>query len=124
MRVLIVDDDSQNIELLKAALMPIGIKEILAAHNGADAIELAQSQQPDIILMDLLLRAPIPFGWDAIQALKDDPTTQHIPVIAVTAGGPQAIQRAMKAGCDAYLERPFQLPKLRQTVQQFLSTAN
>jgi len=124
MRILIVDDDTNNVELIKLCLAPLGLKEFITTQNGADGVELARSQAPSLILMDLLLRAPIPFGWDAIQALKDDPQTQLIPVVAITAGGPSAIQKAVQAGCDAYLERPFRMDALRKTIQQLLSLAH
>ncbi|MCS6836862.1 MAG: response regulator [Anaerolineae bacterium] len=123
MRILIVDDDVNNIELIKSYLAPLGLIDFVSSHSGADGVEMARSQAPDLILMDLLLRAPMPFGWDAIQILKDDPKTRHIPIVAITAGGPSAIQKALQAGCDAYVERPFRINDLLSTVQKLLSMA-
>lgn len=123
MRILIVDDDLSNIELIKLCLASLGLNDFILSHNGADGIERAHAQAPDLILMDLLLRAPIPFGWDVIQALKSHPETQHIPIIAITAGGYPTIQKAVQAGCDAYIERPFRINDLRNTIQQLLSMA-
>jgi len=124
MRILIVDDDLNNIELIKLCLTPLGLKDFILSHNGADGVEMARTQAPGLILMDLLLRAPIPFGWDAIQILKADALTQHIPIVAITAGGPSAIQKAIQAGCDAHMERPFRMNDLRKTIQQFLTLAH
>ena len=78
---------------------------LLAATNGMEAMALARQVRPDVIVMDLAM--PNLNGWEATQRLKHDPLTQSIPVIACTAHtGEWAVDRAVKAGCDAYLTKP------------------
>ena len=102
--VLLVDDDTDQREMYGLYLRARGFL-MLAATNGMEAMALARQVRPDVIVMDLAM--PNLNGWEATQRLKHDPLTQSIPVIACTAHtGEWAVDRAVKAGCDAYLTKP------------------
>ena len=102
--VLLVDDDTDQREMYGLYLRARGF-HMLAATNGMEAMALARQVRPDVIVMDLAM--PNLNGWEATQRLKHDPLTQSIPVIACTAHtGEWAVDRAVKAGCDAYLTKP------------------
>lgn len=120
--VLLVDDDQQIMELVDAAMLTIEA-ELLYADNAQEGIRLAQEHQPALILMDLLMPAPSLKGWDAISVLKSDKSTSHIPVVALTAAGGNGIMRAMEAGADAYVEKPFPMRRFHDMVKQYIATA-
>ena len=111
-RILVVEDNPMNIDMLTRRLQKRGF-EILTAQDGVSAVELALAEQPDLILMDLSL--PVMDGWEATSRLKADPTTKHIPIIALTA---HAIagdrEKGLAAGCDEYENM------VQQTLRRFL----
>ena len=119
-RVLIIEDDPMNRELVTAILEPDGYT-VLSAETAPAGIELAISQQPDIILTDVQL--PGLSGYEATRQLKADPRTAHIPIVALTA---QAMRgedgRARAAGCDVYLPKPLDAPILREVLARILGT--
>jgi two-component system cell cycle response regulator DivK len=84
---------------------------VMTANDGEQALVQARSEQPDLILMDL--RMPVMDGWAATRALKSDPSTAQIPVIALTAHTMDTDeQKALDAGCDAFESKPVVLPSL------------
>jgi two-component system cell cycle response regulator DivK len=102
--VLVVEDVELNRDLLMQLLEDDF--DVLVAVDGAQAVEMARSEQPDIVLMDLSL--PVMSGWEATSTLKADPELRHIPVIAVTAHAmPGDERRAREAGADDYLTKPI-----------------
>ena len=120
--VLVVDDDPRTIELLHHALDLIGV-QMIYTQSGQDSIRMAEEEIPDLILMDLLLPAPSISGWEAIQRLKENATSKQIPIIVITAAGGDGIMRAMQAGADDYLEKPFSIIELRRKISRLLEVA-
>jgi two-component system cell cycle response regulator DivK len=117
-RILVVEDDADNRGLLVKALTPEGY-EMMEAPDGRSAIVLARSKHPDLIIMDLAL--PGIDGWEASRRLKSDPRSADIPIIALTAFAmPGDEERALGAGCDAYLSKPCRPQTIREVVRRFL----
>ena len=103
--ILLVEDDEMNCDMLSRRLRRKGYK-VLIARDGEEALARAQSDAPDLILMDLSL--PVLDGWEATRQIRAVPETQAIPVIALTAhamDGDQA--KALAAGCDDYDTKPI-----------------
>lgn len=117
-RVLVVEDNLVNLELMAAILEEEGY-EVLSAETAVAGLRLAAGEHPDLILMDIHL--PGMTGYEATRKLKADPGTAVIPVVAVTA---QAMQgedaKARAAGCDAYLTKPLDTQGFRETLRRFL----
>jgi CheY-like chemotaxis protein len=102
--VLVVDDYDDAREMYAESLLVSGFR-VAEAANGAEAVELALSLTPDVILMDLSL--PGVDGWEATRRLKADPRTQHIPVVALTGHAlSSALDAARAAGCDRFVVKP------------------
>ena len=100
MKILLVEDNEMNRDMLSRRLERRGYEVVLAL-DGQEGLEMARSAAPALILMDMSL--PVLDGWEATRQLKADPATRHIPVIALTA---QAMsgdrENALAAGCDDY----------------------
>jgi len=115
MRILYVEDNDDNIYMLKRRLERQGV-EVVVARDGRAGIEAAHAERPDLILMDLGL--PGLDGWEAAKLLKADPHTQPIPIIALSAhamAGDRSL--AMEAGCDEYDTKPVDWPRLWGKIQ-------
>lgn len=109
-RVLLVEDNEANAEMLSRRLQRSGF-EVLVATDGVQAVELARSALPDLVLMDISL--PRIDGWEATRRLKRDAATAAIPVIALTAHAMVADrQRCLEAGCCEFETKPIDLPHL------------
>src|SRR5688572_8457124 len=109
-RILLVEDNEMNRDMLSRRLERNGYQVILAL-DGADGVEVAQSQRPDLILMDMSL--PVLDGWEATRRLKATATTADIPIIALTAHAMSSDRdKALDAGCDDYDTKPVELPRL------------
>ena len=120
-RVLIVEDNEMNRDMLSRRLERRGF-EIVIAVDGAEAVALAKSGEPDIVLMDMSL--PVMNGWEATRAIKSDPATAGLPVIALTAHSmPGDREKAMEAGCDDYDVKPVELPRLLEKMATLGVTA-
>lgn len=119
-KILIVEDNDMNLDMLSRRLQRKGY-EIIAARDGQTGVETAKTEQPDLILMDMSL--PVLDGWSATRALKSDPATAAIPVIALTAHAMEADrQKAMEAGCDDFGTKPIDLPDLLAKIGALLDT--
>ena len=119
MKILLVEDNELNRDMLTRRLER---KEyiVLCAKNGQEAIEIAQSDKPDIILMDLSL--PIMDGWTAAQRLKGDTNTESIPIIALTAHAMRGDREsALEAGCDDYDTKPINFERLLDKINNLTS---
>lgn len=109
-KILIVEDNEVNRDMLSRRLMRRGY-EVVCAVDGQQGVEMAHSEGPDLILMDMSL--PVLDGWEATKRLKSDPGTQHIPVIALTAHALMSDRdQALEAGCDDYETKPIDFPRL------------
>jgi two-component system cell cycle response regulator DivK len=114
-RILIVEDNMDNYELVRFVLERAGYDVFLAV-NGRDGVDAARLQKPDLVLMDLGM--PEMDGWTATQKLKSDEATKSIQVYALSAHTlPQDRKRALQAGCDGYVTKPIH-------VQSFLKIIN
>ncbi len=106
-RILIVEDNMDNYELVRFILERAGYDVFLAV-NGRDGVDAARAQKPDLILMDLGM--PEMDGWIATEKLKSDAATRSIPLYALTAHTlPHERKRALQAGCDGYLSKPIHM---------------
>jgi CheY-like chemotaxis protein len=110
MKILLVEDNEMNRDMLSRRLQRKGF-EIILAVDGQSGVETAQQRTPDLILMDMSL--PVLDGWEASRRLKADPATEHIPIIALTAHAMSSDRdKALEAGCDDYDTKPVDLPRL------------
>ena len=117
-KILIVEGDAPNRAHLLAVLTPEGF-EVLTAEDGLSGVELAQREQPDLVLMSM--RLPGLNGCEAARRLKDHEATRHIPIIAITAHTtPAEREQALDAGCDGYLTEPIDAHTLPYQVRLFL----
>ncbi len=117
-KILIVEDNEMNRDMLSRRLVKRGY-EIVLAFDGAAGVEMAQREKPDLILMDLGL--PVMDGWAATRYLKQDPNTRGIPVIALTAHAMAGDQRkALEAGCDDYDTKPVDIKRLIPKIEELL----
>jgi two-component system, cell cycle response regulator DivK len=110
MKILYVEDNDDNIYALETRLKRAGFT-VMIARDGAQGVDMASAEQPDLILMDLSL--PVLDGWQATRRIKAAAATQHIPVIALTANAMAGDrEKAMAAGCDDFDTKPLELPRL------------
>ncbi|MBN8944104.1 MAG: response regulator [Rhizobiales bacterium] len=119
--VMIVEDNELNMKLFHDLLEANGYQTI-QTRNGTEALALARSHRPDLILMDIQL--PEVSGLDVTRWIKEDETIKHIPVIAVTAFAMKGDEERIRAGgCEAYLSKPISVAKFIETVRHFLGAA-
>jgi len=117
-RILLVEDQEMNRDMLSRRLKKRGY-EVSIAVDGAEGVDKARSETPDLILMDMSL--PVMDGWEATRTLKGDEATRAIPVVALTAHAMSTDrEKALEAGCDAYETKPVELPRLLETMQKLL----
>jgi len=120
--ILIVEDNEKNLKLVRDVLQVKGY-QTLDAGTGEDGIRLAAEHRPDLVLMDIQL--PGMNGIEALHALRAEPATAGIPVIALTASVMQQDrQQIMRAGFDAFIEKPINLREFLDTVQKTLAAKN
>jgi CheY-like chemotaxis protein len=117
-KILIVEDNEDNWDILSRRLGRRGY-EIVLARDGQEGISLAESDRPDLILMDMNL--PIIDGWEAAKRLKAAEATSGIPIIAVTAHGMSGDrEKVLKAGCDDHHAKPVELNRLLEQIEAAL----
>ena len=116
MKILLVEDNELNRDMLTRRLERKEFTVIFAI-NGRDGIDMAQSENPDIILMDLSL--PIIDGWSMAEILKSDKNTKSIPIIALTAHAMKGDrEKAINAGCDDYDTKPVDFERLLDKINK------
>ena len=121
MKILYVEDNEDNIFMLKNRLTRAG-HTVVVATDGAQGVAMALSERPDMILMDLSL--PVLDGWQATRQIKASPDTKHIPVIALTANAMAGDrEKALAAGCDDYHTKPVELPRLLGKIKSLVERA-
>jgi CheY-like chemotaxis protein len=114
-KILLVEDNEMNRDMLSRRLERRGFKVIMAL-DGAQGVEMARSENPTLILMDMSL--PVMDGWTATRTLKDDPATARIPVIGLSAHAMSSdLDKALEAGCDDYDTKPIDLIRLLEKMQ-------
>ena len=119
MKILIVEDNELNRDMLSRRLKRKGFI-VVSAKNGQEAIDMAKSENPNIILMDLSL--PVIDGWTAAKKLKGDAATKSIPIIALTAHAMKGDrEKAIEAGCDDYDTKPIDFERLLAKINNLSS---
>lgn len=117
-KILLVEDNEMNRDMLSRRLKRRGY-EVVIAVNGADGIEMASLEVPDLILMDMSL--PVMDGWEATKSIKAAPATESIPIIALTAHAMSGDrEKALAAGCDDYDTKPIELSRLLIKIQSLV----
>jgi len=118
MKILYVEDNEDNVYVLENRLKRHGYT-VLIARDGAQGVAMADSERPDLILMDLSL--PVIDGWEATRRIKATTATRAIPVIALTAHAMDGDrEKALAAGCDDYDTKPVELPRLLGKIRALL----
>jgi two-component system cell cycle response regulator DivK len=119
-KVLYVEDNDDNVYMLKMRLELLDDFEVVTAEDGQKGCAMALAERPDIILMDLEM--PLVDGWEATRRLKNDPQTRDIPIIALSAHAlAGSRERALAAGCDEFDTKPVEFERLVATVRRLLA---
>ena len=119
-KILLVEDNEMNRDMLSRRLERKGYT-VVCAVDGQAGVAKAQSEKPDLILMDMSL--PVLDGWGATRQIKADPATRAIPIIALTAHAMAEDERkAREAGCDDYDTKPVEMERLLGKIQKLLGT--
>jgi two-component system cell cycle response regulator DivK len=117
-KILLVEDNEMNRDMLSRRLLKQGFEMVIAV-DGEQAIDLARSEAPDLILMDISL--PGLDGWEATRRLKAMPETRSIPIIALTAHAMAGDrEKSLAAGCNDYDTKPIDFRRLLEKIQGFL----
>ena len=117
-KVLLVEDNEMNRDMLSRRLIKRGYAVVMAI-DGQQGIDMAVSETPDIILLDMSL--PVVDGWEAAKQIKANPASSGAPLIALTAHAMAADrERAMSAGCDDFDTKPVELPRLLAKMETLL----
>lgn len=120
-KLLLVEDNEMNRDMLSRRLRKKGY-EVAIAVDGQAGLEMASSEEPELILMDMSL--PIMDGWTATKRIKADDATNKIPVIALTAHAMEGDRiKALEAGCDDYDTKPIDLKRLLSKIEALLGTS-
>ena len=117
-RILVIEDQEDNRRIVRDLLTSAGY-EMIEAGTGEEGVTLAETQRPDLILMDIQL--PGVDGYEATRRIKANPALRQIPIIAVTSyalSGDDA--KALEAGCDAYVTKPFSPRALLGKIREYL----
>jgi two-component system cell cycle response regulator DivK len=118
MKILYVEDNDDNVFMLKRRLTRAGYSVVVAT-DGAQGVAMAASERPDLVLMDLSL--PVLDGWEATRRIKTASETRHIPVIALTAHAMSGDEeKARAAGCDDFDTKPVELDRLLAKIRALL----
>ena len=117
-RILAIEDHEENRRLLRDLLTSVGY-EMIEAITGEEGLTLAATHLPDLILMDIQL--PGLDGYEVTRRVKANPALRHIPIIAVTSYALSGDEvKALEAGCDAYISKPFDPVELLAKIREFL----
>jgi CheY-like chemotaxis protein len=117
-RILLVEDNTDAADVIENELKFLGY-DIVVATNGIEAVEMAASENPDLIVMDILL--PKLNGLNATVQIRNNPSTQFIPILAATAKAmPGDREQCLSVGCDGYLSKPFTHVELDYAIKEIL----
>jgi CheY-like chemotaxis protein len=118
-KILLVDDSHTVLLMERMVLGGDKRFELLLAHDGKQAVEMATAHKPDLIFMDVIM--PQMNGFEACKALRAQPTTKDIPVIMVTTRGePQNVEAGYAAGASEYITKPFNSAELVEKLRNYL----
>ena len=118
-KILLVEDNEMNRDMLSRRLVKRGY-EVVVAVDGQEGVEKARAEAPALVLMDMSL--PVLDGWEATRALRADPATRSIPVIALTAHAMAGDrEKALAAGCDDFDTKPIELERLLGKIEALLT---
>ena len=118
-KILLVEDNELNRDMLSRRLERRGF-QVLIAVDGEQGVAMAQSEAPDLVLMDMSL--PVVDGWEATRRLKAAPETRSVPIIALTSHAMVGDRdKAIRAGCDDYDTKPIELPRLLEKINRLIA---
>ncbi len=121
-KILLVEDNEMNRDMLSRRLTRRGY-DVVIAEDGQQGVDMAASERPDLILMDMSL--PVMDGWEATHRIKAVLETSTIPVIALTAHAmAEDRDKALAAGCDDYDIKPVELPRLLEKIEKLLDSGD
>jgi len=117
-RILVVDDDPEIVTMLSTRLGKRGY-QVSTAEDGNKAIEVAKREKPDVILLDVMM--PGKSGWEVARLLKNDPVTQNVKIVMVSAIGEKTNEiTAPIYGADAHIDKPFEFDKLEKVIASLI----
>ena len=117
-RILLIEDNEMNRDMLSRRLIKKGF-DVEMAVDGKQGLDRALAAPPDLILLDMSL--PVMDGWEVARRLKQEPSTQRVPTIALTAHAMQGDRaKAIEAGCDEYDTKPVEFDRLLQKISRLL----
>ncbi|MFZ2491155.1 MAG: response regulator [Thermoanaerobaculia bacterium] len=117
-KILVVDDDEMNRDMLSRRLLRKGF-EVAIAVDGQNAVDMTRSERPDMVLMDLSM--PVMDGYEATRVLKGSEDTKFIPIVGLSAHAMTGDrEKALAAGCDDYDTKPVDLPRLLKVIERFV----
>jgi len=118
-KILLVEDNEMNRDMLSRRLVRNGF-EVIMAVDGEQGVAMAQSERPDLILMDMSL--PVVDGWEATRRVRTGEATSAIPIIALTAHAMSGDrEKAIEAGCNDYDTKPIEMPRLLDKIRALLA---
>ncbi len=118
MKILIVEDNSDMVDMIQMTLDHWGYDSI-TAKNGKEAVDMADYQLPDLVLLDIML--PNMDGLEAARLIRQNPKTHSIPILAVTAKVfPKDREECFQNGCNDYISKPFTLEELASRIEKLL----
>ncbi len=121
-KILIVDDDRDLCHILQTVFEQLGYDSVLAV-NGKEAVDLATSQLPDLILMDIML--PVMDGLQATRLIRENPNTHSTPILAMTAMVTSVDKKkCFQSGCDDFIEKPFTVKELTSRIEKLLKQSS
>jgi CheY-like chemotaxis protein len=121
-KILLVDDNEMNRDMLSRRLKRKGY-EVVIAEDGQEGVNMAQSESPAVILLDMSL--PVMDGWEAARQLKANPETKGIPILGLSAHAMTPDRdKAIAAGCDDYDTKPVDIKRLLGKIQELLGTSD
>lgn len=116
--ILVVDDNDMLRGVMQRRLTRAGY-DVLVASNGAEGVDIASAELPDLILMDMTM--PVMDGWTATRVLRADPVTRQIPILAFTAHPMTGADSPEAAGCDDRVSKPFEFADVLEKIRRLLN---